>query len=55
MDESREKVQKLTNQISNCYDTELKRHLEYQLRQETLKLESYELLLELAKKAGYNP
>ena len=55
MDESREKVQKLTNQISNCFDLELKRHLEYELRQEALKLESYELLLELVKKAGYNP
>lgn len=54
MDESREKVQKLTNQLSNCFDTELKRHLEYELKQEALKLESYELLLELAKQAGRN-
>lgn len=52
MDESREKVQKLTNQLSNCFDTDLKRHLEYQLKQEALKLESFELLLELSKKAG---
>ena len=54
MNESREKVQKLTNQISNCFDLELKRHLEYELKQEALKLESFELLLELAKKAGCN-
>lgn len=40
------------NQISNCFDTELKQHLEYELKQEALKLESYELLWELAKKAG---
>lgn len=54
MNESREKIQKLTNQISNCFDTELKRHLEYELKQEALKLESYELLLELSKKVGGN-
>lgn len=29
------------NQISNCFDTELKQHLEYELKQEALKLESY--------------
>ena len=52
INESKQKVQKLQNQISNCFDLELKRHLEYEFKQESLKLESYILLLELAHKAG---
>jgi len=52
INESKQRVQKLQNQISNCFDLELKRHLEYELKQESLKLESYILLLELAHKAG---
>ena len=55
INESRQKVQKLQNQLSNCFHSDLKRHLEYELHQEELKLESYELLLELAHKAGSNP
>ena len=46
INESKQRVQKLQNQISNCFDLELKRHLEYELRQEALKLESYILNLD---------
>lgn len=52
INESKQRVQKLQNQITNCFDLELKRHLEYELKQEALKLESYILLLELAREAG---
>ena len=54
INESKRRVQKLQNQITNCFDLELKRHLEYEFKQEALKLESYILLLELARKAGSN-
>lgn len=47
-------VTKLANQITNCHNPELKSYLEYQLHQEQLKLESLELLLDLARKAGYH-
>lgn len=52
MKESRDRIKKLQNQIPNCYNPDLKRHLAYELHQEQLKLESYELLIELSKKAG---
>lgn len=52
MKESRDRITKLQNQIPNCFNPDLKRHLEYELRQEQLKLESFELLLELSHKAG---
>lgn len=45
-------ITKYQNQLTNCYNEDLKRHLEYQLTQEQLKLESYELLLDLYKKVG---
>lgn len=52
MKEHKAKIKKLRNQISNCYNAELKQHLEYELQQEELKLESCVLLLDLARKAG---
>lgn len=52
MKKCRARIIKLERQINNCYQPDLKRHLEYELRQETLKLESLELLNALAKKAG---
>lgn len=52
MKESKASIQKLQNQIPNCYNSDLKRHLQYELHQEQLKLESYELLLDLSRKAG---
>ena len=55
INESKQRVQKLQNQLSNCFNPDLKRHLEYELHQEALKLESYKLLLELVHKAGSNP
>lgn len=52
LNQSKQKANKLKNQLSNCYDKELKSHLEYSLNQELLKIESYELLLDLSRKAG---
>lgn len=54
MKEHRSRVQKLQNQLSNCYSPELKAHLQYELKQERLKLESCELLLDLSRKAGHS-
>lgn len=45
-------ITKYQNQLTNCYNEDLKRHLKYQLQQEQIKLESYELLLDLYKKVG---
>ena len=47
-------ITKYQKQINNCYDEDLKQHLKYQLKQEQLKLESYELLLSLNKTVGRN-
>ena len=52
MKEHEARITKLTNQITNCYNPDLKQHLQYELKQEQLKLESCELLLALSKKAG---
>ena len=52
MHEHKARITKLSNQITNCYNPVLKRHLEYELHQEQLKLESCELLLALSRKAG---
>ena len=48
------RIKKLNNQITNCYNPDLKERLQYELKQEQLKLESYELLLALARRAGKN-
>lgn len=45
-------IKKIERQIPNCKNEELKQHLEYQLKQEQIKLEGYELLLSLAQKVG---
>ena len=47
-------ITKYQKQIKNCYDEDLKQHLKYQLKQEQIKLESYELLLSLNEKVGRN-
>ena len=47
-------ITKYQKQIKKCYDEDLKQHLIYQLTQEQIKLESYELLLSLNKKVGRN-
>ena len=52
MHEHKARITKLNNQISCCYNPELKQHLTYELYQEQLKLESCELLLALSQKAG---
>ena len=54
IENSKALITKYQKQINNCYDEELKQHLKYQLKQEQLKLESYELLLSLNKKIGRN-
>lgn len=54
MKEHKARITKLTNQITNCYNPDLKQHLQYELRQEQLKLESCELLLALSRKVGKN-
>ena len=50
--EHKARITKLSNQITNCFNPDLKQHLQYELKQEQLKLESCELLLALSKKAG---
>lgn len=50
--EHKARITNLNNQISCCYNPELKQHLTYELYQEQLKLESCELLLALSQKAG---
>ena len=52
--EHKARITKLSNQITNCFNPELKQHLQYELEQEQLKLESCELLLALSRKAGSN-
>lgn len=52
MYEHKARITKLSNQITNCYNPDLKQHLEYELHQEQLKLESCELLLALSQKVG---
>ena len=49
---SKAKIKKIKNQISSCHDKDLKIHLYYQLQQEEIKLESFELLLALYQKVG---
>ena len=46
------RIKKYQNQRNNCFNDDLKKHLEYQLQQEQLKLESFELLLDLSQKVG---
>lgn len=46
------RIKKYQNQRNNCFTDDLKQHLDYQLRQEQLKLESFELLLDLSQKVG---
>ena len=46
------RIKKYQNQRRNCFNDDLKQHLDYQLRQEQLKLESIELLLVLSQKVG---
>ena len=46
------RIKKYQNQSRNCFNDDLKQHLDYQLRQEQLKLESFELLLDLSQKVG---
>ena len=46
------RITKYQNQRKNCFNAELKNHLDYQLRQEQLKLESFELLYALSQKVG---
>lgn len=47
-------ITKYQNQISNCFDEDLKNSLQYKLNQEQLKLESFELLLSLNQKVSRN-
>ena len=54
IENSKALITKYQNQINNCFDEDLKQHLKYQLKQEQIKLESYELLLSLNKKVGRN-
>lgn len=49
---SKSKISTLKNKISNCNNEELKEHLKYQLKQEQIKLEGFELLLSLYKRIG---
>lgn len=49
---SKAKISTLKNKISNCQNEELKEHLKYQLKQEQIKLEGFELLLSLYKRIG---
>lgn len=46
-------IKKYQNQIESCYSENLKESLQNKLKQEQIKLEGYELLLELYKKVGY--
>lgn len=52
--EHKARITKLNNQITNCFNLDLKQHLQYELKQEQLKLESCELFLALSRKAGKN-
>lgn len=49
---SKKMIIKYQNKISNCKDEDLKQSLENKLKQEQLKLESFELLLALHKKVA---
>ena len=49
---SKATISKLKKQIPNCKNEESKQHLEYKLKQEQIKLESFELLLSLSQKVG---
>ena len=49
---SKKMIVKYQNQISNCKNEDLKQSLKNKLKQEQVKLESYELLLALHKKVG---
>lgn len=49
---SKATISKLKSQIPNCKNEEHKQHLEYQLKQEQVKLEGFELLLSLSQKVG---
>lgn len=49
---SKAKISTLKNQILHCKNEELQEHLKYQLKQEQIKLEGFELLLSLYKRIG---
>lgn len=49
---SKAKISTLKNKLSNCKNEELQEHLKYQLKQEQIKLEGFELLLSLYKRIG---
>ena len=48
------RISKYQNQINYCSNEEQKNHLNYQLKQEQIKLEGFELLWELSQKVGGN-
>lgn len=48
------RISNYQNKLNYCSNDEQRNHLSYQLKQEQIKLEGFELLLELAKKVGGN-
>ena len=52
IEKSKKKIVKYQNQISNCKDENLKQTIYNKLKQEQVKLESYELLFALHKRVS---
>ena len=52
IEKSKKRIVKYQNQISNCKDENLKQTIYNKLKQEQVKLESYELLFALHKKVS---
>ena len=48
------RISKYQNKINYCSNDEQRNHYAYQLKQEQIKLEGFELLLELSQKVGGN-
>ena len=48
------RISKYQNKLSYCANDEQRNHFAYQLRQEQIKLEGFELLWELSQKVGGN-
>lgn len=49
---SKQKVHALRKQLSNCHNKEQMSHIEYAIQQELIKIEGYELLLDLSHRLG---
>ena len=52
IEKSKKRIVKYQNQISNCKDENLKQTIYNKLKQEQVKLESYELLFALHKRVS---